>query len=159
MESEISHDHRPNPAACSAGVGWLLVLGCEVRRERPWMTGFQFIAAYLALLAAEWAAWRLTDRRIQRELYWKTYILIHYRRLVIMALPQNILDDLSTLEADATAATQATAAKATTAAALVTATTDDQNAATALTGAQATQAAALAKVKADLDAVYGTTPT
>lgn len=85
---------------------------------------------------------------------------IHVRNFItgvrlIMALPQNLLDDLNTLDTDAAAKKTATEAQATAATALTDATTAKTKADDEVSGAQATQAAALAKVKADLDALYG----
>ena len=72
-----------------------------------------------------------------------------------MSLPQNLSDDLATLDTDAGATATATTAKASSALALTAAQQNDAQAAADLGKAQGAQAAQLAKVKADLDAVYG----
>ena len=77
-----------------------------------------------------------------------------------MALPQNLLDDLATLDADSTATSSAVSADQAADQAVTDAANAKTGTAAAVTKATAAQATQLALVKADLDAIYGTfTPT
>jgi hypothetical protein len=74
---------------------------------------------------------------------------------LVMSLPQNLLDDLQTLDQNAAATATAVSSASDAQTALASAQTTVTTAQTALTAAQASQAAQLAKVKSDLDTLYG----
>ena len=123
--------------------------------EQPVPTDCKLDAAFEAIGREQVARHNETPREPQRGATFTMFNSFFNRMRLVMSLPQNLVDDLSVLDADSATSVAATAtrvqAEATQAAAIAAtqAASSDEN--KALT-AQNTQ---LAKVKADLDAIYG----